>query len=101
MDTKIYGWNSASILGKPLLGFRMDFFSMFYKWNVVPRRHTKVWLTGKVTKEAFPSPPHFVRDPQGFIHTPIYVVLLPPRGVLRFEVRGRGILFLLPLLVGG
>ena len=78
----------------------MDFFKMFQEWFIVPRGNTRVWFTRKVTKDAFPSPSHFVFNPQGFVHTPVFVVLLPPRGVLRFEVGGRGILLLLPLLVG-
>ena len=88
-------------LGKPLNGFRMGFFTMLQEWFIVPRGNARVWFTRKVTEYAFPSPSHFVVNPQGFINTPVLVVLLPPRGVLtellRFEVRGGGIL--LPLLV--
>ena len=72
---------------------------MVKEWKI--RIRIKVRLTVKVTKVTFPSPPLFIHDSVGFIHTPVDVVLLPPRWVPRFEVRRRGILFLLPLLVGG
>ena len=91
-------------LGKPLNGFRMGFFTMLQEWFIVPRGNARVWFTRKVTEYAFPSPSHFVVNPQGFVNTPVLVVLLPPRGVLtellRFEVGCGGILHLLPLLVG-
>ena len=76
---------------------------MVKEWKIIPRTRfgIEVWLTGKITKVTFPSPPLFIHDSVGFIHTPVDVVLLPPRWVPRFEVRRRGILFLLPLLVGG
>ena len=105
-----FAWASASIekhshiLGKPHNGFRMGFFTMLQEWFIVPRGNARVWFTRKVTEYAFPSPSHFVVNPQGFVNTPVLVVLLPPRGVLtellRFEVGGGGILLLLPLLVG-
>ena len=64
------------------------------------RGNTRIWFTSKVAKEALPTPSHFIGNPQGFIDTPVLVVLLPPRRVLRFEVGGGEILLLLPLLVG-
>ena len=75
-------------LGKPLLSFRVDFFLMVKEWKIIPRTWfgIEVWLTGKITKVTFPSPPLFIHDSIGFIHTPVNVVLLPPRWVPRFEV---------------
>ena len=75
-------------LGKPLLGFRVDFFLMVKEWKIVPRTRFRieVWLTGKITKVTFPRPPLFIHDSDGFARTPVDVVLLPPRWVLRFEV---------------
>ena len=67
---------------------------MLQEWFIVPRGNARVWFTRKVTEYAFPSPSHFV------VNTPVLVVLLPPRRVLRFEVGGGEILLLLPLLVG-
>ena len=81
----------------------MGFITMIKEWFVVPRGNTRVWFTSKVSKYAFPSPSHFVGNPQGFVNTPVLVVLLPPRRVLMFEVGGGEILLLLlllPLLVG-
>ena len=79
----------------------MGFLTMVQEWFVVPRGNASVWFIRKVTKDAFPSPPHFVGNPQGFINAPVLVLLLPPRGVLRFEARGGEILLLLfPFLVG-
>ena len=79
----------------------MGFFTMLQEWFIVPRGNARVWFTRKVTEYAFPSPSHFVVNPQGFINTPVLVVLLPPRRVLRFEVGdGEILLLLLPLLVG-
>ena len=91
----------SHILGKPLNSFRMGFLMMVQEWFIVPRGNARVWFTRKVEKDAFPSPSHFVGNPQGFINAPVLVLLLPPRGVLRFEVRGGEILLLLfPFLVG-
>ena len=82
----------------------MGFFTMLQEWLMVPRGNARVWFTRKVTEYTFPSPSHFVVNPQGLVNTPVLVVLLPPRGVLtellRFEVGGGRILHLLPLLVG-
>ena len=67
-------------LGKPLNGFRVDLFTMFVERFIEPRGEfdPRVWLTRKVTKETFPCPSHFVFNPQGFVHTPVFVVLFPP-----------------------
>ena len=60
-----------------------------------------IWLTSIVAKEALPSPSHFVGNPHGFADTPVLVILLPSRRVLRVEVGdGEILLLLLPLLVG-
>ena len=86
---------------KPLIGFRVGFFTVVQEWFIKPRGNTRIWFTSKVAKEALPSPSHFVGNPQGFVDTPVLVVLLPPRRVLRVEVRdGEILLLLLPLLVG-
>ena len=71
--------------------------------KIIPRTRFRieVWLTGKITKVTFPGPPLFIHDSVGFVHTPVNVILLPPRWVPRFEVGWRGILFLLPLLIDG
>ena len=92
---------SSHISLKPLIGFRVGFFTVVQEWFIKPRGNTRIWFTSKVAKEALPSPSHFVGNPQGFVDTPVLVVLLPPRRVLRVEVGdGEILLLLLPLLVG-
>ena len=100
-QASVHEQTSSHISLKPLIGFRVDFFTMVQEWFVVPRGNARVWFTRKVTKDAFPSPSHFVGNPQGFVDTPVLVVLFPPRRVLRVEVRdGEILLLLLPLCVG-
>ena len=59
---------------------------MVKEWTIIPRAHTKVWFTGKITKVTFPRLPLFVHDSLGFFHTLVNVVLPPPRWIPRFEV---------------
>ena len=73
-------------LGKPLLSFRVDFLLMVNEWKIVPRANVEVRFTGKITEVTFSRPPLFVHDSVGFFHTPVNVVLPPPRWVPRFEV---------------
>ena len=70
----------------------MGFLTMVQEWFVVPRGNARVWFTRKVTKDAFPSPSHFVGNSQGFQSSSSS---FHQRGVLRFEVRGGEILLLL------
>ena len=73
-------------LGKPLLSFRVDFLLMVNEWKIVPRANVEVRFTGKITEVTFSRPPLFVHDSVGFFHTPVNVVLPPPRWVPRYEV---------------
>ena len=48
---------SSHISLKPLIGFRVGFFTMVQEWFIKPRGNTRIWFTSKSQKKHFPVLP--------------------------------------------